>query len=232
MRKGKSMITVCRKQYPLVIAHCITIHKSQGSTYEYMIGNLDRTSRSSNPKRKVNLQPGQAYTLVSRSKSKLGTQLKNFEPEMIIVNDEALNEMKRLQEKSLLKWSHPIENESGCVLALFNLRSWNLHLKHFLCDPMHLLNCSLFCFTETNLQTGIAITINEFDFGDNWIDFHKQTQHGLALCYNSSSVTMVEELKTIDKIEILALMMQHLEKDFIVVVIYRQPGSLGSFFQT
>ena len=103
--------------------------------------------------------------------------------------------MKRFQDESMLIWNHPCENVSGCLLALCNLRSWTLHIKHFLCDPMFVLNCSLFCFTETHLQiTDSAIAINEFECCDNWIDVHKHTQHGLALCYNFKRIKMIEEL--------------------------------------
>ena len=43
-RYGSKTITVQRKQFPLILAHAMTIHKSQGSTLEYMLGDLDGTT--------------------------------------------------------------------------------------------------------------------------------------------------------------------------------------------
>ena len=48
--KGKTTITAQRKQFPVILGHAITVHKSQGSTLEYMKGDLDRrTEKKSRP---------------------------------------------------------------------------------------------------------------------------------------------------------------------------------------
>ena len=57
-------VQVERTQYPGTLARGITVHKSQGSTYEYMIG--DMTQKSSNHK----INEGQMYTMLSRVKSR------------------------------------------------------------------------------------------------------------------------------------------------------------------
>ena len=44
--RGKTMITVERTQFPGILAHSITVHKSQGSTLEYMIWDQDRTTKN------------------------------------------------------------------------------------------------------------------------------------------------------------------------------------------
>ena len=40
LKKGKSTVIAERKQFPLILGHAITVHKSQGSTLTYMQGNL------------------------------------------------------------------------------------------------------------------------------------------------------------------------------------------------
>ena len=70
------MIVAERKQFPLVIAHAITIHKSQGSTLEYMIGDLNQTTKTGD--RKVPVKEGQFYTLLSRAKNRDNIKLLNL----------------------------------------------------------------------------------------------------------------------------------------------------------
>ena len=41
MKKGKTTVIVERKQFPLILGHAITVHRSQGSTLNYMKGDLD-----------------------------------------------------------------------------------------------------------------------------------------------------------------------------------------------
>ena len=95
--KGKTiMINVQRKQYPGILGHAITVHKSQGSTLEYMRGDLDRTTQK-NPAYKIPICQGQLYTLLSHAKCREKVQLFNFEPDHIKVNKPALEEMNRME---------------------------------------------------------------------------------------------------------------------------------------
>ena len=63
----KDNVRIERKQFPLVTAHALTIHKAQGSTMEYMTGDMDRTTKTGS--RSTPIYPGQFYTLLSRGKS-------------------------------------------------------------------------------------------------------------------------------------------------------------------
>ena len=73
-----------RKQFPLILAHAMTIHKSQGSTLEYMRGDLDQTSK--NERYRAPIGQGMLYTLLSRAKSRDKLQLLNFEEKHIKTN--------------------------------------------------------------------------------------------------------------------------------------------------
>ena len=54
------MINVQRKQYPGILGHAITVHESQGSTLEYMKGDLDRTTQK-NSAYKIPICQGQLH---------------------------------------------------------------------------------------------------------------------------------------------------------------------------
>ena len=67
--------------------------------------------------------------------------------------------------------------------------SWNVDLEHFPSGKIYSTYCSLFCFTETNMNDSPAKHIDEIL--DGWKDIHKYTQHGLALCYNINQVNII-----------------------------------------
>ena len=117
--KRKSHITVERKQFPLVIGHAITIHKSQGSTLEYMKGDLDQTSN--NPKYSAPIGPGMIYTLLSRAKSRDRIHLLNFKEDQIKVNQNAVEEMKRMREESKFSWNHPLKIPGKKIKSILDL---------------------------------------------------------------------------------------------------------------
>ena len=230
LQQRRSQIKVFRKQYPIVVAYAITVHKSQGATFQYMEADLDRSSI--NPNRLTPLNPGQFYTLLSRGKESGGTKLSNFHEDNIKVNKKALMEIERLRTESLLNPMHPLSTfVSESVISLLNMRSWNLHLSHFLSDPAHINLCDIFCFTETQLQQEPMNDVN--DFSDSWNSIFKHTDHGLALCYNSEHIEYVDQFEMTDEIEIMACLLRCdslMLSDFILVIVYRKPGSTGNFY--
>ena len=61
----------------------------------------------------------------------------NFELEDIKVNESALDEMVRTRNKSLFYWQHPLIELNGISMCIFNIRSLNVHLEHFLSDKIY-----------------------------------------------------------------------------------------------
>ena len=74
-------------------------------------------------------------------------------------------------------------------MCLFDMRLWNGNLEHFLSDKMYSTSTSLFCVTE-KIKDSPAKHIDEIL--EDWKDIHKNTQRGLALCYNVSKVNIIK----------------------------------------
>ena len=160
-----------------------------------MKGDLDRTTQNqlqSGKKYKVPICQGLLYTLLSRAKSRDKLKLLNFEPDQIKVNQPALHEMDRMRKESVFSWQNPLMEMSGNKMCLFNIRSWNAHIEHFLTDKVY-TTCSLLCFTETHINNGQCTTIEQYVKG--WKDIHKPTIHGLAICYNINKVNIIREFQ-------------------------------------
>ena len=114
-----------------------------------MSGNLDQSTKSG--KRITQVHQGMFYTLLSRAKSRDKVQLLNFDAEKHIkVNTKAIQEMERMRNECLLSFVHPLKEMNGENICLFNIRSWNAHIDHFLSDEVYANNSILFCFTETH----------------------------------------------------------------------------------
>ena len=225
--RGKSRVTVQRKQYPGILAHAITIHKSQGSTLEYMLGDLNRkTGDDSNYKAPV--LEGQFYTLLSRAKCRDKIKVINFEERHIKVNKRALEEMKRMRQESVFEWQHPLQTLKGNKVCLFNIRSWNAHINHFLSDSTYTELADILCFTETHVNGDCTNEISTYQ--DGWLDFHKPTEHGLAICYNTKTVKIIKQFDTLTNIEILPVLLQIKKDEFLIVLVYRT-GPLKNFLQ-
>ena len=100
LKKGKSTFIAERKQFPLILGHAVTVHKSHRSTLAYMQGDLNRSTGKKAAIGKNYQQPiseGRFYTLFSCAKSCDQVLLLNFEPDDINVNESALDEMVRMR---------------------------------------------------------------------------------------------------------------------------------------
>ena len=210
LKNGKSNVIAERKQFPLILGHAITVHRSQVSTHAYMEGDVNRSTGKKTATGKNYQQPiSQFCTLLSCAKIRNKVLLLNFEPKDIKVNEPALEEMVRTRNESLFSWQHPLIELNGISTCLFNIRSWNIHLEHFLSDKIYSTYSSLFCFTETNINDSLAKHID--DILDDWKDIHKNTQNGLALCYNVSNINIaVIEIPSV--LEVLSIVLE-IEKE-------------------
>ena len=217
---------ITRNQFPFIVAHGITSHKSQGSTLNYFVADLDR-SPSTGSKKKLHLIEGQFYTMISRGKESKNILLKNFDESCIVVNKSAVKEMERLRDSSVLDYPHPLKKMKTATISYLNIVKWTLHITHFLSDTAHSVYSSLLCFTETNVAGSNFSRIK--DFLPEWDDIHEPSGHGLAICYNTTKVTVLKQYSYYGCLEMLPVLLQIDNEIIFLVLVYRRPGPIGNF---
>ena len=228
-KQGNKDIEVERKQFPLDPAHAITIHKSQGQTLDYMTGDMDDSTLSKNPNRKNNVAPGQFYTLASRARSRDKLKILNFSEEKIKVNKLAVQEMERMRRESFLQFNHPLEELNGDIMCLLNIRSWNLHIKHFLSEKLHPTKSCMFCFTESHVKS-TEPDVRIEDLLPDWKDIHSPTEHGLSICFNTEKVQVIQRYPSMTTLQILPILVKIGSETILVVLLYRPNGPCSTFF--
>ena len=129
---------IYRKQFPLILAYAVTIHKCQGLSLNSAIIDLSNKVFS----------PGMAYVALSRVRSLDGLYLTDFDPSSIMVSDSCLEEINRLRSiyrkdlplyeinikatkrrfkiavhhlKSLVKWYHLVKDAREKLLHQYGL---------------------------------------------------------------------------------------------------------------
>ena len=99
--------------------------------------------------------------------------------------------------------------------------------RTFLSYEIYSTYSSLFFFTETNISDSPSKHIDE-DL-DDWKDIHKNTQYGLALCYNVSKVNIIEVIDIPSVSEVLPIVLEIEKETFLLVIVYQMPGPLRSY---
>ena len=166
--------------------------------------------------------------MLSRAQNRSRIKLNNFASDKIKHYEEALKEINRMREECPLVLKHKLTEMSSPVIMLLNIRSWNKHIGHLTNDPIYLNSCSIICLTETKLTNNCINRISNID--ENWKDAHYATSHGLAICYEQNKVLLIRELPTTSVIEIAASVFQIEDEQFILILVYRTPGSNATYF--
>ena len=225
-------VNITRQQFPLVIQFASTIHKGQGSTLPYFEGDLDQTTEKG--KGKATVGPGMLYTLLSRGTSSKTIKLSNFLEKHIRVNENAKIAMTIMRKERQLNFLHPLKKLQEHKICLYNIRSWNLHIEHFLSDRELSTNCILFFFTETNGNSDSfpRSIISDYENMSKWNTIHKNTKHGLSVSFNNSVVNQVTELQTTNQcLEVLPTLIKIENKKYLFILIYRPPSSQYEAFR-
>ena len=234
LKKGKSTVIAERKQFPLIFGLAITVHKSQGSTLAYSQDDLNRSTGKKTATGNNNyyyywqpISQGQFYTLLFRTKSRDQLLLLNFEPEDIKVNESALDEMVRMRNESLFSWQHPLIelNVYLYVPIWYKVMEWSF--RTFPQWQIYSIYSSLFCFAEININDSPVKHVDEI-LNDRK-DIHKNTHHGLVLCYKVSKVNIIEVIEITSVLELWPIVPEIEKETVSLVIVYRMPSLLGYF---
>ena len=155
--------TVTKRKFPLLLGHVMTIHKSLEFGFDYMLSDLNRTSKT-DKENTVPVVEDLFYTALSYAETCENVRLINFTPDVIELNKPALDEMEKTRNKFLFTWQHPLkEMISNNRMILFNIRSWSAHIKHLLFNITYAECCGIMCFTEAHVDSTSGYTpIDEF----------------------------------------------------------------------
>ena len=205
----KSPIQVERTMFPIVPAFGITAHKSQGSTYDFVIGDLTL------PESMTTVMPGQLYTVLSRATNRNGLKLIDFLPDKIKVNEKALDEMDRMRNQATFDWIHPLDElptENTVHIGFLNIRSLNLHLDDLKANTV-LQNLTSLCLSETHTKQRHEIT--------GYHSFHEETQHGLAQYHKESSEEFC--ISNTDDLQLMARVLHSTDENPLLVAVTYRP---------
>ena len=144
-KTGNTLVRVNRCQFPLVICEAITIHKSQGQSYDQVVVDVSA---------KMGLQL--LYTALSRARSAaglflFGEELKWPQPRSDL--DKISVEMKRLEETA--KWTIPLpmvpslRDDGTLIIGHQNIPHLHKHAASVAADH-NLSVCDILCFGETH----------------------------------------------------------------------------------
>ena len=175
---GKN-INFMRKNFPLLLAFAVTIHKVQGIQFPNGVISFKLFKQRA-------FNPGQLYVALSRIESLEGLYVTgNVRKELIRADKYATREYERLRmEASIVPIKRFELLESNFIISLLNVRSLRTHIADIQSDHI-LRNSDLLLFTETQIEEGYdttSIFLQDFKF-----DFCNEEDkfRSLAVCYRN-----------------------------------------------
>ncbi|EDS27530.1 conserved hypothetical protein [Culex quinquefasciatus] len=145
-----------RDQFPMVPCEALTIHKSQGQTYESVCLDFRKPQRMT---RQL------VYVALSRVTTLEGLYILGTFPGNMKSNNTltiSTNEIQRMRSERLLPLVYDnLMNVDGLVIAYLNVQSLKTSLKHILSDQWY-LRCDVLVFAETCTSAGDQIVIPNF----------------------------------------------------------------------
>lgn len=113
-------------------------------------------------------------------------------------------------------------------IFLLNIRSWNGHIAHFLAETIRPTTFCLICFTETTSNSENFRVIGSYE--NNWKSFDRFTSHGLAICYQTSKISLSNNFLFFHPLRrILPVLSREGDTHMLKVLIYPPPGRIETF---
>lgn len=163
---------VYRTQFPLIIAEAITIHKSQGATFESACVNVTKK-----------LFRELLYVALSRV-TKLSNLyiIGNFQPPDPPRNDDAVMlEIHRLQTEAPLKLSfNTLQSPSDLIVGYHNVVSFPKYRAHIVNDKWY-SRCDVLICSETQTTEKIQPSLPGFQLAFRSDDFETPKQRGVLV---------------------------------------------------
>ena len=210
-------------QFPLKLAHAVTVHKIQGATVPYpakVVMDIDST-----------FEPAQVYVMLSRIQQldQLFI-LKKFDRKKIKKYEHAFNELKRLEMKSFnqnpTSWMKHYVGNTVMKICFLNCAGLRAHIKDIQDDPF-LLHANVLHFVETSLEKNTETDdLRIEDFGTHFLNVSRGK--GIAT-YIKNDVAVHEEDWTDIGIQISSFKSKNLK----LIAVYRsQNGNIGNLLET
>ncbi|KAM7285233.1 uncharacterized protein ISCGN_032191 [Ixodes scapularis] len=218
----KSRISLRRCQLPIVQASAITIHKSQGGTYE----NVVYSYAKSHPQKLV-------YVALSRATDINGLYLTNVDNDFTFYHGKPnpdrvlLDEFRRLQSHKLqtvtAKCYAMIKQPHLFSVAALNVRSLPAHSKDVHHDPI-LRHASVLCLSETWMDPKQAVEIMDYQYCCGVSREHNRAAGVAIYVRKGLSAVPIEIFGTSD--EVGELCGAKFDNGLVVVALYISPTAL------
>ena len=158
---NRKRINIIRKQFPLILAWAVTIHKVQGMTMDRIVVDMSQS--------KGRFQRGQAYVAFSRVKTYEGLHIIGYNRHQIQTCGRVKNEMERLRnERKVPKlpdpmiWSPPVECVSMVHLNVQGLNYSRRTKKTDVQMDKEVQMVDILCLTETHFEVTDVISTKTF----------------------------------------------------------------------
>ena len=158
---NKKSINVIRKQFPLILAWAVTIHKVQGMTMDRIVVDMSAD--------KGRYQKGQAYVAFSRVRTYEGLHIKGYSRHQIKTCGRVRYEMERLRsEKKLpslpepMVWSPPVDCISIVNLNVQGMNYGSRTKKTDVQMDKEIQKVDILCLTETHFEDTQVVDVKNF----------------------------------------------------------------------
>lgn len=227
---AKGTVTVCREQYPLLVAESRSIHKSQGLTQEIIV--VDPCGR--------NLSRQKAYTALSRARCLDGVYIvgnRFIPPGPPGPGDPVMCEIRRMENECLLRPKFQTlrmrDEHDYLQLISHNVQSLSRHHKSVSNDSTYSIS-DLILLQETWLKSTCHPEIENFNEVTRNASSTASAQGTIIFRKNDTKVTVspvppTEVRVGADHCEITAALIDH---RLLILNVYKNPSCTNSTFFT